>query len=140
VLNYWRQNGVGGRDKITAYVSVNPSNIAHVKAAIYLFGGVYTGISLPLTAQTQHEWDVVGDGRTGNSAPGSWGGHAVPYLVYTPTTFGVVTWGDVLSLTTRFHEAYTDELYAVISPQFLKAGESPAGFNLAALQSDLAAL
>ncbi|HYB25349.1 MAG TPA: hypothetical protein VEF89_01915 [Solirubrobacteraceae bacterium] len=36
------------------------------------------GIALPVTAQGQTEWTVVGDGKTGNSAPGSWGGHGIP--------------------------------------------------------------
>jgi hypothetical protein len=142
VLNYWRQTGLGA-DKIGAYVAVDPSNLADLRAGIYLFGGVYTGISLPITAQGQAEWDVVGDGKTGNSAPGSWGGHAVPYEAFDANagTFTVVTWGATLKLTTAFHLAYTDEAYCIISSDFLtRAGESPEGFDMAALQADLAAI
>lgn len=111
VLNYWRHHGLG-RDRITAYVAVNARNVEHVKAAIFLFGGVYTGIALPKTAQHQQVWDVVGD-LTGDSKPGSWGGHAVPYHAYRQegeqAVFTCVTWGGKLDLTEAFHLSYTDE-------------------------------
>lgn len=137
VLNAWRKLGFGG-DKIGAYVSIDPTNVAHVKAAIYLFGGVYTGIALPLSAQGEREWKVA-TGAAGE--PGSWGGHAVPYLGYTRSTFTCVTWGATLPLTVGFNDKYTEEVYAIISPDFLDAqGHSPQGFNLAALTADLANL
>ena len=140
LLNYWHQNGLGG-DEIAAYAAVDPSNHDHLRAALYLFGGLYTGIELPQTAQSQPEWDVVGDGRTGPSAPGSWGGHAVPYLpVWDGAKLSLVTWGAVLEATLGFHDAYTDELYAVISNDFLASGKTPQGFDLEALQADLSAI
>jgi len=37
VLNYWRQNKVGG-DQILAYVSVDPKNHTHIQQAAALFG------------------------------------------------------------------------------------------------------
>jgi hypothetical protein len=140
VLNYWRNTGLAG-DKITAYIAVDPSNLDHVRAAIYLFGGVYTGIALPLTAKGQTVWDVVAAAPDQNT-PGSWGGHAVPYLAYDDAGFVCVTWGSTLRLTTAFHNEYTDEAYAIVSPDFLAAsgGASPAGFNLEALEADLAEL
>lgn len=42
VLNYWRQNQVGG-DEILAFVSLDPRNHTHVQQALRLFGGVYLG-------------------------------------------------------------------------------------------------
>lgn len=142
VLNAWRHTGIGTVpgliDKIGAYVSVDPQNLAHVKAAIYLFGGVYTGIALPRSAQGQSEWKVV---PGPNSQPGSWGGHAVPYFAFTKSTFTLCTWGELMRMTTGFHKEYTEECYAIISPDFINsAGETPQGFNMAALTADLAAL
>lgn len=140
VLNYWRKTGIAGH-QIGAYAYVNPQNLDHVRAAIHLFGGVYTGIGLPRTAQGQAIWDVVGDGQTGDSQPSSWGGHAVPYEAYWDDKFACITWGGILSLTDAFHLAYCDELYAVISPDWFAAdGKSVAGFDAAALQADLDAL
>lgn len=140
VLNYWRNTGLLSGDKISAYVAVDPKDHEHMRIATYLFGGVYTGIALPRTAQRQHVWDVVGDGKTGDSEPGSWGGHAVPVVAYDMTHLTVVTWGSTLRMTNRFASDYMDEAYALISPDFFAAGKSPAGFDLAALQRDLFAL
>lgn len=145
VLNYWRHHGIGESHKISAYASIDPDRLDLIEAAIWLFGGVYTGISLPKTAQGQTIWDVVGDGRTGDSEPGSWGGHAVPYLAYAsgaagPIQFKCVTWGGVLELTADFHRAYCEEVYAIVSHDFLHAGKTVDGFDLEQLTADLAAL
>lgn len=141
VLNYWRQTGLGVH-KIGAYVAVDPSNHDHLRIALYLFGGLYTGIALPRTAQGQSEWSVVGDGKTGDAQPGSWGGHAVPYLPYWDgQVIPLVTWGGVLQATVGFHDAYCDEAYAVVSPEFLnQQGQTPQGLDVDALNADLAAI
>lgn len=137
VLNYWRKTGIGG-DRIGAYVQVNSHDLPHVRAAIYLFGGVYAGIALPLSAQRQSKWSAA---HGPDSAAGSWGGHAVPFVGYTASTFTCVTWGHPLVLTNGFNDAYTDEVYAIVSKDFLnEAGVSPAGFDFAALSADLAAI
>lgn len=139
VLNYWRARGVG-KDKIAAYVAIDPKDQAHMQAAIYLFGGVYAGLSLPISAQQQKVWDVVPP-LVGPNRPGSWGGHAVPFIAYDKDGLTAVTWGAEMKATWRFNSAYTDEAYAIISQDWLtKAGESVQGFDLAALTADLAAL
>jgi hypothetical protein len=78
VLKYWKTTGIGGR-KIMGYADVNPSLTSHIQQAIWLFGVGYIGVDMPLTAQNQVGgiWDVVGDGQSGDSAPGSWGGHCL---------------------------------------------------------------
>lgn len=137
VLNSWRHVGFGG-DKIVAYAQIDPKNHAHLKAAIYLFGGVYVGIGLPRTAQNQHsEWTVVGHGP--DSEAGSWGGHAVPYVGYNSAALTCVTWGALMKLSYGFNDAYTDEAYAVISHDWLNANsqQAPSGLNLAALLASL---
>lgn len=140
VLNYWRHHGIG-RDRISAYVAIDPRNLTHMQAAVYLFGGVYIGVSLPVSAQGQTVWDIVGDGDTGDSAPGSWGGHAVSVHAYKPGTFTCVTWGGLVTITEPFHRTYCDEAYAVLSRDWLDASKvSPAGFDVAALTRDLEAL
>ena len=53
--------------------------IPDVATAIWLFGGAYIGVELPISAQTQDVWDVPAN-LTPDDEPGSWGGHAV-YLV-----------------------------------------------------------
>ena len=142
VLNYWRQTGFGG-DKIQVYTSITPTDHDILRAALYLFGGVYTGVSLPLTAQTQAEWDVGGDptDQNGPAYPGSWGGHAVPNRpVWDGQTLEVVTWGATLRMTLAFSDAYVEEIYAVLSPDWFNGTKAANGLDTDALQADLAQL
>jgi hypothetical protein len=137
VLNYWRQTGIGGR-KISAYASASPTNQNEIEQAIFTFGGIYIGVGLPTSAQSQAGglWDVT------PSTPkdfGTWGGHAVPVIQYDRTGLTCVTWGSLQRMTWAFFSAYVDEAYAVLSPDWIAANAlSPSGFNLAQLQLDLA--
>lgn len=137
VLNYWRKTGIAGH-KILGFAALEPKNINHIKQSVYLFGGTYIGVQLPLSAQGQASWSVVGNGISGDSAPGSWGGHAVCVVGYDAGGLWVVTWGQLLYMTWAFWNAYCDEAYAVFSTDMLAAGRSPQGFDLAALQAYLA--
>lgn len=144
VLRYWKANGIAGH-KIDAYMSIEAANIDHLKAAIMLFGGAYIGLALPATAEAQLDansaWDVVDAALTGDSAPGSWGGHAINLVGYNTLGFVGVTWGALQPMTTRFIQAYMDEAWAVLSPQFFDAkGNAPSGFDVAQLKADLSGL
>ena len=137
VLNYWRANGVAGH-KILAYADADPQNLTEVQQAAWLFGGLYLGIALPISAQSQVGgiWDVVAGP---NAAPGSWGGHAVPVVAYDQDGPTIVTWGALQKMTWAFFKAYCDEAHAVLSPDWIEAsGSDPTGFDLATLQKDLA--
>jgi hypothetical protein len=147
VLNYWRQTGIAGH-KIQAFVALEPSNKTHIMDGIWIFGGCYIGVALPKSAQAQtsnkQPWSVPPSGTGGDGAPGSWGGHAVPVVAYDSRGLTVVTWGALQTMTWGFWEAYCDEAYAILSPDFLqqKGGKTvaPSGFDIAQLQADLADL
>jgi len=150
VLNYWRQNGIGGH-KILAYVSVNLKNQNEVKTAVQLFGNIYLGVQLPISAQGASVWSVPDAGPVGDGSPGSWGGHCIPIMGYAPTVpttpaasplvYTVLTWGKPVHMTSHFLNAYADEAYCVLSSDWIdKNGLAPSGFNLAQLQADLASL
>jgi len=140
VLNYWRNTGIAGH-KIAAFVALEPSNHQHIMDSVYIFGGCYIGVQLPVSAQEQKVWTVPPEGTTGRGKPGSWGGHAVPVVAYDPRGLTVVTWGQLLRMTWSFWEAYCDEAFAILSPDYLTAKlKTPAGFDLKALQSDLHAI
>lgn len=138
VLNYWRKTGIGG-DRITAYAEAKIAQ-REIEQGTYLFGGLYTGVALPLTAQQQHVWDVVpNSGEAGE--PGSWGGHAVPFVGYDTGGVYLVTWGGVLKATWAFVEKYFEEAYAIVSPDWFGAkGVDVHGFNAAQLSADLKSL
>lgn len=140
VLNYWRQTGIAGH-KIGAFAAIHPWNRAEVRAAVWLFGGLYIGVALPASAQGASVWDVPPYGCTGAGTPGSWGGHAVEVVAYDADGLTVITWGAPMKVTWQFWDAYVDEAYAILSNDFLVGGiATPAGFDLAALTNDLQAV
>jgi len=61
MLKYWRKAGIGGH-KILAFVSVDQKNLTEVAQAIMLFGNVYAGVQLPLSAQGADKWTVADGG------------------------------------------------------------------------------
>jgi hypothetical protein len=136
VLKYWRKRGIGGH-RIGAFAAVPAHDERLVRTAAFLFGGLYIGLALPITAQRQSTWDWTGS-VIGPAAPGSWGGHAVDVVGYGPERIEIITWGERKAMTWAFWERYCDECYCILSPDFLRAGRAPNGFDLAALEADLA--
>jgi hypothetical protein len=136
VLRYWRKEGIG-RHRIGAYTRVAVHDHPLVKTAAWLFGGLYIGVQLPLTAQDQAVWDWTGS-LAGQARPGSWGGHAVDVVRYGEEGLTVVTWGRLQEVTWSFWDRYCDEAYCILSDDFLKHGNAPNGFDIAALEADLA--
>jgi len=138
VLNDWRQQGFAG-NVLTAFADPSPSNLDEVRQSIALFGGVYIGLSLPLTAQNQDVWDVVRNGGA-NAASGSWGGHCVFVLKYDEKTFTCITWGQLKTMTVAFWKKYCDEAHTLLAQSWLAANGSPSGFDQAQLEADLGAI
>lgn len=141
VLDYYLKSG-----QIGAYVSFDPHNLYHLRFVIDAFEGAYVGVALPIACQTQEVWDVADISLTGDSAPGSWGGHCVILCDYGPHSFRCVTWGGLKLMTRRWWWAYADpqiggEAYAVLSREMMNGtAKTPSGFNLEALAADLKAL
>lgn len=141
-LLYRQKTGIvdalGNRHKLGAFVKITPSNLEYVLDAIYLFSAVGIGIQMPESAQEQFVngrlWDVV------KNSPVQ-GGHYVPVVGYTKYLCGLtltcVTWGKDQELTSEFFARYCDEAWALLSPECLKEGRSPEGFDMTALQADL---
>ena len=112
-LNAWRQGwmAAGKNYSIYAYAEVTPANRNEVMAAMYLLNGLYIGLQLPITAQTQEVWDVVG-GQDG--IPGSWGGHCVYLVAYDADGLTCITWGKRQKMTWAFLATYCNQAFAVI--------------------------
>jgi len=135
VLNNWQKTNFNGH-KLVAFADATCTNFEVIRQAINLFGGVYIGVSLPITAQKQDIWDVVPDG--GDAAEkSSWGGHAVFVPKYDADTFTCITWGALKPMTLAFWNKYVDEAHALLSHDWIAEKGSPSGFALAELQSDL---
>jgi hypothetical protein len=140
VLKYWRKVGIAAH-KIGAFASVDPANVDHIRAALWIFGSVYLGLNLPVSAQKQDVWDVPAGGATADGEPGSWGGHAVEIAGFGPKGVLIVTWGALKWMTWDFLKTYGGEAYAIISQDFLVNGKTPNnGFDMNTLKADLKAV
>lgn len=136
VLTSWLQNPVAGHS-ITAFASIDPTNLVEIKTAIYLMGVAYIGLSLPTSAQSQDIWDVpTSETNTAPYQPGSWGGHAVAVVEYDETGLTCITWGALKKMTWAFWNAYCDEAYAILSSDW----QGAEGFDYTALTNDIADL
>ena len=139
VLNYWLGNPVQA-NKLSAFCALEPQNHQEIQDAVFIFGNCYIGLALPLSAQTQTVWTVPAGGATGQGAPGSWGGHAVPIVAYDQRGLTCITWGELKRMTWQFWNAYCDEAYGLLSPDWVKAGRTPAKFDWQQLEADMSAL
>jgi hypothetical protein len=135
VLNDWQKGGFAG-NTLVAFADPKPASLVEIRQSIALYGGVYIGLSLPLTAQTQDVWDVVPKGGA-KAKPGSWGGHCVFVPKYDEKGFTCITWGELKTMTLAFWKKYCDEAHTLLGQDWLSAKGSPGGFNQAQLLADL---
>jgi hypothetical protein len=132
VLNYWRKTGIGGH-KILAFARVDESNLDEVRAAINLFGTVYLGINFPKSAMQQFDAGEPWHPVSGSSIAG---GHAINAVYYdiSDGMYKIVTWGKVQRMTQAFWDAYVEEAWVVISPEWLDANnKNPDGIDMSTL-------
>jgi hypothetical protein len=140
VWNYVSTTGIG-QYKIAGWVQIDPTNLTHVRQAIHAFGGVQIGVQLPNSAMDQfnagQDWTVVqNDG-------GIAGGHAIYGCGYPDgNNIAVVSWGRALMASLPWLAKYCDEMYAIVSLDFIytQSGLSPSHLNIDALKQDLLAL
>jgi hypothetical protein len=146
LVEHWKKPGVacaadGSVHKIVASLAVDPKNVELNQRAIWEFVVLFRAIALPQTAQGQKEWEVTEPNLEGPAAPGSWGGHDIPYLSYDGRVYSNVTWGTELLVTYGFDEAYALEGFVVVTEEMLNNdGVSPAGVDWTALKKDLKSL
>jgi hypothetical protein len=135
VLNDWRQQGFAGH-ALVAFADPQVSDLTEIRQSIALFGGVYIGMGLPITAQNQDVWDVVPRGGA-NAKKGSWGGHCVFVCKYDQNTFTCITWGQLKMMTVAFWKKYVDEAHTLFGQDWLNSKGSVPGFDQATLMADL---
>lgn len=135
----------GGPDgvKALAFAQVDHRNPAEVKAAIALFGSVWTGINV-LQANMQEfgagqPWDY-------STSPVE-GGHSIVTGGYGPPGGGAlggderfITWAQETSFTDAFWQHCVEEAWVVIWPEHLGSREFLAGVDLSQLAADYTAI
>lgn len=137
VLLRWRRHGLSGH-KITAYGRVDHTNLVAVKQTIALFGFAYIGTMVPKAWELEpHVWGVP----KGKAAGRIVGGHAVILVGWDETGFWLISWGQIFKMTFAAFEKYVDEVWGVLSPDWIEKDQlAPSGLNVAALLADLQAL
>jgi hypothetical protein len=135
--NYWHKTGIAG-NTIAAYAWLNAQDLDLVRACIAIFGAVYTGFNFPASAMAQFNagkpWTLVNRTRIE-------GGHCVPIGAYDADSFTCVTWGRTQKMDVAFFRRYFDEVIVPVDLDWLRAaGTSPAGLDVATLNSDYQAL
>lgn len=136
VLKHWVNKGIGGH-KALAFAELDLNDLFHqFRHGMHLFGFVYLGIGLPVTAQKQKEWRYVPDDP--DNEPWSWGGHAIHTSDYEREDAEGVSWGRPVKLGWEFIKHYVDEAYVVLLPEILNAsGRNIDGLDVDALLGDV---
>jgi hypothetical protein len=131
-LHYWLRTGIQGH-KPQTFATIDVQNLDQVKAAIYLFGGLYIGFQVPQFIMDTKLWAPQQDNAQ------IIGGHCVDLFGYGRSGAAVCTWGEVdYHMTWDFFLQYVDEAYALVSTDWIKAsGLSPTGLDLDGMLKDL---
>lgn len=139
VVKYVRSNGLFG-ESISFYGRTRFS-VPYLKEAIYLGGGLYVGVDLPLSVNNQFangdDWVVT----TGyKSRKGSLGSHAIWICGYDEQRAHIVTWGQVCFVSWPWLLKYIDETFVIISDAWTPNGIAPSHLDTDAINDDLAVI
>lgn len=134
VLEKLRTVGLHGH-KILAWAKIDHTNLVHRKLACQMFGGTYTGVNLPASAQSQfpNPWEVM----PGNAIEG---GHCIIRPGYGSEGDDYVTWANwEQKASAAWSKMYVEEEYCLITEDWLDqvTKKTPGGLDLATLEADL---
>lgn len=132
----------GGPDgvKAVAFASVNPKDPDEVKAAIAVFGYVWTGITVSQANQQEFaagqpwDWDASSPVDGGHSIVT--GGYGAPGAGPLGGDERFITWAAETSFTDAFWANSVEEAWVVIWPEHLGSREFLQGVDLTALAAD----
>ena len=155
VAEYRRATGIvdslGQRHKIDAYARVKLKSMQHLRAAIWILGGVGLGFIFPDYAMKQFKAGVPWSVRSGWSFP-KWvpefisgdegpAGHYVPAVgIAANGNIICVSWGREQEMAPEFYLKYADEVVAYLDIDRLKERISPEGFDEKRLRRDMVAV
>lgn len=136
----------GGPDgvKAVAFAAVNPKDPGEVKAAIAIFGYVWTGVTVSQANQQQFsagqpwDWDPSSPADGGHSI--ITGGYGTPGAGALGGDERFITWATETSFTDAFWANAVDEAWVVIWPEHLGTREFLQGVSTAALAADYLAI
>jgi hypothetical protein len=144
LLEYLAATGGPDGVKALAFASVDPANADEVKAAIAIFGFLWTGITVSEANQQEFaagrpwDWDASSPVDGGHSVVT--GGYGAPGAGDLGGDERFVTWAAETSFTDAFWANSTDEAWVVIWPEMLGDREFLNGVDQAQLGADYKAL
>jgi hypothetical protein len=131
---YMMSTGLCGQ-KSAATGPVDPTNAAHLRWAVQVFGACRLGIIVDQQMEQQFDsgqpWETAADPNDPNA-----GGHDVPIVKYDGDYAWIVTWGKLqpVAWPLVMNSQFLDEAHLAVYPGFVRAGgTSPAGFSLDAM-------
>jgi hypothetical protein len=124
------------RDKLLAYVEVDPRHTIDVKSTIHECGVAYIGFPVPENVTYDNPvWDYDPSARMTRY------GHAVILAGYDEKSALAISWGKRFTMTWAFVTKFVDEIYAIADAAWIEAtGMTPAGLTLAELEEQMQAL
>lgn len=114
--------------EILGFAKVDHSSPADLRAAIYVFEHVITGVVVD-DAQMNEQFDA----GTWDYAPGSPedGGHCIPMVGFDPDQLTCVTWAALIKCTNAFVAKQMDEAWVMILPVHINKPGFRDNFDLA---------
>lgn len=144
LLGWLTKNAGPDGAKVAGFAKVDAANPDEVKAAIAIFGSLWTGFTVLQANETEFD-----HGQPWDYTPGSpdIGGHSVITGGYGQPGAGplggderFITWAEETSFTDRFWLREVDECWAVIWPEHLGSKEFLAGVDLSTFAADYEAI
>lgn len=143
LLEYLVKTGGPDGVKALAFAAVNVHDPAEVKAAIALFGYVWTGINVLEANMDEFNagqpWDYTASPVDGGHSVIT-GGYGVPGAGALGGDERFITWAEETSFTDRFWAHEAEEAWVVIWPEHLGSKSFLAGVDLTALAADYTAI
>jgi len=129
------------KHKVTAYAPVAVHDVPTLTYAIDAYDSAYVGITvsndmMSAVQGSNGPWTWTLDDLGGGAA----GGHCIILAGYDSNWLYGVTWGSTIRIAYPAWHQMSDEAWAVLPEELVKAGDDGHGINLAALKADLPAL
>ena len=136
VINWYKAKGI-----ILGAASVDVQNIEMVKAVIDIFGGIYTGFTVPQSMVDELNQGIDPTFKFLSNDKPTNEGHCVNWEGYGSIGSALDSWGKVYRTVWEFWQQWVTEAYAIVTPDWIKAsGVSPSGLDLNGLIEDLSAV
>lgn len=136
----------GRRHRVEAYARVPLHNFDHLKAAMWVLGGIGIGFKFPKYAMDQFKkrkpWSVRWSIRGMLGMDDIAGGHYVPGVgIAENGNIICISWGQEVEMTKGFYLRFADEVIAFFDRERLNKSTrlSPEGFNEDIVNQDLSA-